>query len=408
VFASEFIIPLPGRSPDPPPDGRPGPIGRAGRLAIPLTVVAVALAGCGADGAAGQPTGGLGIVVQATAQVPVVASSSALSDALDIALDNQSDDVVVVADGRPQVLAAGSLHLRTENGVAQRAEQGGLRDEILSVIAAAAANDPEVDLLSAVDLAARQIGDVDGPRTLVVVSSGLSTVSPMAFQQGLLGADPQEVVDFLAASQELPDLTSFTVVMSGFGDTAPPQIGLTRSQRLQLVAIWKAVFQAAGAGVRVDARPLTGAPRSGLPQVATVSVDLPPNPPCTSVLPASVVAFRPDSSDFVDEAAAREVLLPLAQRLRGGSGPVNVTGTTARVGSLEGQRALASKRAQRVSALLVELGGLDPARMHVQGLGSEFPEYVPDHDAVGTLLPQAAAVNRAVRVVTAPTDCGLN
>jgi outer membrane protein OmpA-like peptidoglycan-associated protein len=121
-----------------------------------------------------------------------------------------------------------------------------------------------------------------------------------------------------------------------------------------------------------------------------------------------VVAFRPDSSDFVDEAAAREVLLPLAQRLRGGSGPVNVTGTTARVGSLEGQRALASKRAQRVSALLVELGGLDPARMHVQGLGSEFPEYVPDHDAVGTLLPQAAAVNRAVRVVTAPTDCGLN
>jgi outer membrane protein OmpA-like peptidoglycan-associated protein len=40
-------------------------------------------------------------------------------------------------------------------------------------------------------------------------------------------------------------------------------------------------------------------------------------------------------------------------------------------------------------------------RLTVVGRGSDFPGYVQDHDAAGTLIPGAAAANRKVEIAGA-------
>jgi outer membrane protein OmpA-like peptidoglycan-associated protein len=48
-----------------------------------------------------------------------------------------------------------------------------------------------------------------------------------------------------------------------------------------------------------------------------------------------------------------------------------------------------------VRGLLVDLG-VPTSNLTVVGLGSDFPGYVEDHTAEGSLIPAAAAANRKV------------
>jgi outer membrane protein OmpA-like peptidoglycan-associated protein len=213
----------------------------------------------------------------------------------------------------------------------------------------------------------------------------------------MLDADPTELAASLEAADELPDLAGADVVFQGLGDTAEPQPAIGRAQRKHLIAIWTAIAEAAGAGdVQVVSAPLSGAAADGLPAVSIV----PPGSSirCTAdtvVLTGGDVAFQPDSAEFIDPAAAAETLRPIAEQMAGGQLTATVTGTTARVGDLDGQKDLSRKRAQAVADLLA--GPDVPAgSLTVEGLGSEFPEYTVDHDAAGTLIPAAAAANRKV------------
>ena len=81
-----------------------------------------------------------------------------------------------------------------------------------------------------------------------------------------------------------------------------------------------------------------------------------------------------------------------------------LTGTTARVGAPDGQIDLSERPAQAVLEELVDLG-VPASALTAVGLGSEFPGYVPDHDAAGTLLPGPAAANR--KVVVDPAEGAL-
>lgn len=95
------------------------------------------------------------------------------------------------------------------------------------------------------------------------------------------------------------------------------------------------------------------------------------------------------------------MLKPFAQLLADDrSRRVTLTGTTARVGSREGQIALATERAVAVQNILVELGA-DPGQIDTVGVGSYFPEYITDHDPAGVLLPGPAQQNRTVRITSA-------
>jgi outer membrane protein OmpA-like peptidoglycan-associated protein len=76
---------------------------------------------------------------------------------------------------------------------------------------------------------------------------------------------------------------------------------------------------------------------------------------------------------------------------------VRVIGTTADVGSKEMQVQLSTARAESVARLLVELD-VPKTRITASGVGSSFPEYVPDHGPDGQILPGPAQQNRTVRI----------
>jgi outer membrane protein OmpA-like peptidoglycan-associated protein len=101
---------------------------------------------------------------------------------------------------------------------------------------------------------------------------------------------------------------------------------------------------------------------------------------------------------FLNPVAARDVLRPVAQWLAADrSRRIHLTGTTARVGSRDGQIALGALRAQTTERALLELGAKTD-QVQADGVGSYFPEYTPDHDASGELIPGPAQADRTVQL----------
>ena len=112
----------------------------------------------------------------------------------------------------------------------------------------------------------------------------------------------------------------------------------------------------------------------------------------------SPVRFEPNSTTFVDPAAAVQALTPLAKWLAAGpSRRTSLVGTTADVGPMGGQVALSKQRADQVRDELVALGAL-PGQISCTGVGSDFPQFKPDRNAAGTLLAGPATLNRSVRL----------
>ncbi len=379
-------------------------------LAVVASAALVAgLAGCEEEV---EPTGGVAFVVGARSNMPAPQLDGRALQVLDTAVADQSRVSITVADGEPSLVEPGAIDLLVDGGTSQARDVGRTenRQRVLDGLASARADDEETDLLKALDLGARSIESAPGERTVVIVDSGLSTVSPLDFRQpGLLDADPETLAGDLAEAGYLPDLEGVTVVLQGIGDTFAPQAPLDLPQRTNLIAIWEAIIRAASAAeVVVERTPLTDSPADGLPRVTPIPVPAPGTgdvpEPCTVTLLNESVRFEPDSADFVDADEAGRVLAPLAQQLAQPGVSATVTGTTADVGDIDGQIELSLRRAQAVRALLVELGAR-PDSMTAIGLGSDFPGYVEDHDADGRLLEDKAEQNRKVVVQIVGGTC---
>jgi outer membrane protein OmpA-like peptidoglycan-associated protein len=112
----------------------------------------------------------------------------------------------------------------------------------------------------------------------------------------------------------------------------------------------------------------------------------------------SPVRFEPNTTVFADPATALRALAPIAKWLAADpSRHASLVGTTADVGPMPGQIALSEQRAAQVRHVLVALGA-SPSQITLKGVGSDFPQFVPDRNASGTLLAGAATLNRSVRI----------
>ncbi|MGY1792819.1 OmpA family protein [Geodermatophilus sp. SYSU D00525] len=318
----------------------------------------------------------MAFVVGARSNMPAPRLDGRALDALDTALEDQSLAAIVVADGEPHLVGTQQLVAEGATGPAREASREDNRRAVEEGLTTAEADDEEVDLLAAVDLAVRSISSAEGRHTVVVVDSGLSTAGAVDFRRsGLLDADSDTLAGELAEAGRLPDLEGVTVVFQGIGDTFAPQAPLERPQRTNLIDIWTALARTAGAAdVVVEESPLTQPP-AVLPAVTPVEVAGAQT--CTVTLTEDAVRFVADSAEFLDRDAAVAALTPLAQQLSRPGVSATVTGTTADVGDLDGQLQLSLERAQAVEELLVDLGAR-PDGMTAIGLGSDFPEYVEE------------------------------
>ncbi len=363
--------------------------------AVALVLGSVLVAGCGGAGGDGEP-GALALIVGAHSNMVAPSLITAVRDEIDTASDLGSPATVVVPDGTPTASAPLELATPNDNPLYKQDQVNQLN----ALIDSTRADSPEVDLLSAIALAARSVTDTVGPQTIIVIDSGLQTTGALRFQDqdgALLDANPNEVVDLLRRTQQLPDLTGIRVVFTGLGDTAPPQQTLPQPARAVLVDLWKTIAEAAGGTAEIKEAPLPNTRKlDGLPPVTVVPVavrSIGPVPSVT-VLRDGTVGFLPDQAVFRDPSAASAVLSDYARVIQNGK-QARLTGTTASAGAEEGRLALSRDRANAVRDLLISLGA--PAdRIEARGLGSDFPGYVPDRDAQGNLDPLRAAQNRQV------------
>jgi outer membrane protein OmpA-like peptidoglycan-associated protein len=290
------------------------------------------------------------------------------------------------------------------------AQQGSPRvrqdvQRVLAAIAAARPDSPGVDDLAALAVAADEARSTGNPHAeLVLIDSGLDDRGALDFAvPGMVAATSAEVVHQLAASGNLPDLRGFTALLVGLGYTAPPQAPLSAKWRSNISQIWTGIVTAAGASIMIIPQPGQG------PSVRTdQAVRLVPVPSIQPVKPQRIttivftqdspVRFQPDSTAFVDPAAALRALTPIARWLSASpTRHAQLEGTTADVGPMSGQIALSRLRAGQVRAELIALGA-SSAQLSVKGVGSNFRQFTPDRNVAGVLLAGPAALNRSVRI----------
>ncbi|MEU7934839.1 OmpA family protein [Micromonospora echinofusca] len=347
-----------------------------------------------------QPEQPLSLAVGARANSPTPVLSPDIESLVRGAAKAGKPVSIVQVDGRVDVDLDGRVFSTRGQNPNKRAKDleawiAGLHRRVGQMRAA----EPEADVLKALDVAAAQVSQGG---TVVLMDSGLQTTPPLDFRTaGLLDAAPGEVVGFLRANKALPDLTGRSVLFVGVGDTAAPQAELDVARRRQLIAMWTAIANAAGATC-VETREMpagpTAAPRT--PPVSLVPVSpLPTFTPCgkTVLGDQGSVGFIPDSDRFRDPEAARRTLAGLAELLKRPGVRVELIGTTSSWGTERGRLALSRQRAGAVARVLVELG-VPEGRITTRGVGNNWPELEEDRDKNGSLLPGPAARNRSVIV----------
>lgn len=351
------------------------------------------------------------LVAGATQNVPAPRLDGRVGDLIGWALSTDVPVEVVLVSAAPEPLDTDDLALLelggTTSGNARVVERNLERiEERLSYGPSNDGADYLEALVTAYDVAISR--DAVAP-TLVVVGSGLSDTGAMDLTApGMLGADGAEVTDQLLGSGAIraDRLEGATVVLSGFGWTTPPQDPLRDDLRLVVASQYAAVAEGMGAVALIDPAPRTG---HSVPTPHTVRpVAIGSTPPATDpCVPAeivfdnqSAVSFVARTTTFVDPPGAHQALSDVADWLLTNPGArAEIRGTTADDGSEpEVLREFGRLRAQVVADYLVGRG-VDPTALSVQGVGSNFPEYVrPDRDALGNLLPGPATLNRSVRI----------
>ena len=215
-------------------------------------------------------------------------------------------------------------------------------------------------------------------------TGGVSTVEVAEFLKNDLNVEPlahmicmgsdkakaAQLLDQLDAAAMLPQLNGVAVEFYGLGDVAGSQGTLSAQQVQWLKSFWQAFFDRTGAAVTFHTDIVSG---DALNNGHTVTPLAAAGAPTFVKVSAEQVAFQPDSTTFLDEAAARAALNGLAEQLKGTSvAHYIVAGSTAQVdnASREGAQALSLARAQAVRDVLVE-AGVPADRFTCLGLGNE-------------------------------------
>jgi outer membrane protein OmpA-like peptidoglycan-associated protein len=199
------------------------------------------------------------------------------------------------------------------------------------------------------------------------------------------------------------------VVLIGLGNTAEPQAALDPSLRTRVTDLWRSVATSAGAACVqvIDTAASRSSVNTEIPVTPVALPTVPPFQPCgeTVLRDGDTVGFIGDQAIFRDPAAARSTLQQLADLLIGGRQLVELIGTTAAAGNNEASRVrLSERRAEAVKQVLVEFG-VPAERITTRGVGTSWPDRVPDIAPDGSLIPWAAALNRSVIVrLSCPTS----
>lgn len=332
---------------------------------------------------------------------------------------------VVNADGIPDVVFAGSFDIddKYKSASPERLDMDARSKttNLITGMQGVIATDPEVDYLSALNLAVRSLSPLEGydSKMIVVIGTGLSTTGVLDFQNNLISADPDTIVELLKEKEEIPDFSGISVYWQQMGDVAAPQQVLTSAQRHNLQQIYGGIVEAGG-GIFVYNNIIANPVNEEASYPAVTPVELPVDTPTSFdpeilsteanenifaepvVLTESQVTFIGDSAAYLHPEEAESVLKPIADFLLSNDITILLCGTTAGDSNSAYTRELSLSRSNTVRQTLIDLG-VDPSRIIAVGLGSTDPWHVyniPTSD-------KAASCNRKVVLLDASSQAAL-
>lgn len=388
-----------------------------------LLISVVGLTGCGRTTSVSESSGPEAVcyAIAATANSQGLNFNSPLvqDTAYDVIL-NYGYISVVNIDGDPELVNAASYDIPEQYKKASKEKlKTDARSNATNLIAFMenqVANDPQVDYLEGLRMAARSLNSLEGyeSKTIVMIGTGLSTVGTLNFQNNLLSVEADTVVNLLEEKDEIPNLTGVTVVWQQLADVAAPQQELTQAQRKRLQEIWGDIVERGGGTfIYNDIMADTVDLDVSYPEVDTVKLseetpiafdeeileeDDPLEEPV--ILTEEQVCFVPDKSTYLDEDEALKTITPIADYLNeNGEVSILLAGTTAGDEDSNYTMTLSLERADSVKATLVSLG-VDESRIVTVGLGSSDPWHVPDAGYEGSV----ASGNRKVVLMNASSD----
>ncbi|MFC7245223.1 OmpA family protein [Catellatospora aurea] len=347
-----------------------------------------------------QP-GPLTFALGARANMPSPELPAALSSLVSSAAEAEQPLVVYRVDGDPSPAVQERFSTTTKAAGPLAEEIKTFTADVLAAMGEIRSVQAEADPLKALRLAARA---TPAGGTVVLFDSGLQTTAPLDFRgEGMLEADPTEVVASLVAKQAIPELAGRRVILMGLGDVAAPQDQLDPAMRNTVLEIWRAIARAGGAPC-VDT--LTDPPHAntaltGVRPVSLVKIPKPPLPPVgcgeQRLSNGGDVGFLPGTAELRDPPAARRFLKSYADRFRAVTGEpyIELLGTTARWNTKEEQQRTGKDRAEVVKKILIEYG-VPAASITTEGVGSYSKYYRPDKGPEGPLDPAPAAFNRSI------------
>jgi outer membrane protein OmpA-like peptidoglycan-associated protein len=376
-----------------------------------LALIGTTATACDPPPATPHGPGGLAIVAGGRANMPKLALIGRTQKMLDDAVLAKDHFVLIGVSSEPKVLYEDQIEHNCDSGTNCGAVLDEYRAQTADLLSRTKAQAGEADTLGAIILAARTLAGTEGsgPKQIIVIDNGLQTSGDVRLQTpGALSIDAKAEAESLANAGKLKYLNGMEIVLTGLGARYAPQGKLSSASQSRLESLWTTILEAGGARVTVDPAvlPEDEASGSGQPPVAVVKDDDPVPDPGTGCfrIRADQVGFKPDSSEFVDEAAARKVLEPIATELKAKGIKANVIGTTAYPEADSVHNPLSHARANAVVKVLVGLG-VDRSLLLPDGVGTKFGGYKNPIKGNGERNEFIAVQNRLVIITPVGAVC---
>lgn len=286
----------------------------------------------------------------------------------------------------------------------QEDEQINVRNLAVQAVNNMVASSPQADLLGAIEATAAQLRSTKVPCTVHVFDSGLQTIGLIHFQEGLLGASVEAVLNEIPQESTLKGVT---VVFHTLGATTPPQTAPDSTALAALTAIWSGVVERRGGVVAETTVAASGSGaaerKSGLPPVDVVPiprakvdfgdiVQVCSGDSTTWTIPSDLL-FAQGASEL--SATAKDALAkPASILVKHPSAQVTVVGYTSTEGTSGANQRLSESRAEAVKAFLLEAVG-PTANVRTEGKGESEPT-VDESGKTGASLEAARQANRRV------------
>ena len=334
---------------------------------------------------------------------------------------------LVEADGTPSVCMSGVIPDFTEQQYSaemiSRANQQ-VYNSILAKLSGIAPDSNQVDLAAAISTGVRSLRSTeeDGRENILVMyTSGISTSGIInMLDVPASDLDVDRSADEICQTLGL-DMTNIRVIFYALGNVSGDQPALSENERRILKDFYTKLFENMGAN---DVNFIDCATAEGsynYPETVSVMTTEDVN---SGLKPTTVgfekdangtsnidqvfdtgdvlsleIFFEGDSTEFIDISAASETLSYVADYMQmNPSFKLSILGTTAAAVNPDECKAFSEKRASKVKELLCSDFDISEDRIQVFGCGYSSSLYIPDTNADGSLIEQAAALNRTVKM----------